>query len=52
MELLITMPIRLIKPTNAKKENDHPERNKAIKEPLIPNGIAEKMIKGCVMDLN
>ena len=46
------MPIRLIRPTKAKNENDQPVRYKAKKEPDIASGIAANTIKGCSMDLN
>ena len=46
MELLTTIPIKLIKPTKAKKENDQPDRYKPIKDPVIASGIEEKTIKG------
>lgn len=52
MELFTTIPTRLIKPTKAKKENDQPDKNNATNEPLIAKGIAEKIIKGWVIDLN
>ena len=39
-------------PTKAKNEKDQPDKNSAIKEPLIANGMAEKIINGWVIDLN
>ena len=52
MELFTTMPMRLINPTKAKKEKDHPVMNRATNEPVIARGIAEKTMSGCFIDLN
>ena len=52
IELFTTIPTRLIRPTKAKKENDHPVMKSAMNEPLIAKGIAEKIISGCLILLN
>ena len=46
------MPTKLVKPTKAKKEKDHPVRYNETIEPVKAKGMAVKTTKGCEKDLN
>ena len=46
MELLTTIPTKLVNPTNAVKEKLCPVTNNAIIDPIIAKGIAENTISG------
>ena len=52
IELLTTIPTKLVKPINAVNEKEFPVISKAKIEPIIASGIAEKTMSGCENDLN
>jgi len=52
MELLTTIPTRLVNPINAVKENVFPERSNAQIIPIAANGNAMKIITGWENDRN
>ena len=52
MELLTTIPIRLINPMKAVKEKEYPVIYRASTDPIMASGNAEKMMNGWENDLN